>query len=92
MKKLMMMAAIVCTAVSLVGCSKSSKYESMTREAMSLIQDGKVDEAEVKKEVERFNKLSEEEQKKALEEAEKVLEAIKKEKETLEKAKKVLGK
>jgi hypothetical protein len=75
MKKLMIMG--MCSlAMLLVGCSKASKYESIEREAQTILM-GKVDEDAVKKEVEKFKKLSAEEQDKLLEKAEKALKELK---------------
>lgn len=84
MKKIMMTLVMAVMAVMLAGCSKESKYESMTREAHKLIEEGskgviKFNEDDVKKEVEKFKKLSDEEKDKALKEAEETLKKMKEE-------------
>ena len=90
MKKIMMTLAMAIMAITLVGCSKESKYERQLREAAMLMEEGtkgviKLNEDDIKKKVEEFKKLSDEEKDKALKEAE---EALKKMKEELKKKKK----
>ncbi len=90
MKKIMMTLAMAIMAITLVGCSKESKYESQLREAAKLMEEGtkgviKLNEDDIKKKVEEFKKLSDEEKDKTLKEGEEV---IKKMKEELKKKKK----
>ena len=82
MKKIMMTLVMAVMAVMLAGCSKESKFESMTREAHKLIEEGskgviKFNEDDVKKEVEKFKKLSDEEKDKEIKKGEEVLQKLK---------------
>ena len=82
MKRLMMAFSMAALACAMAGCSKESRYESMTREAMSLTQNGKIDEEQIRKYMDDFRKMTAEEQDRAIKESE---EAIKKIKELLKK-------
>lgn len=84
MKKIMMTLAMAIMAITLVGCSKESKYESQLREAAKLVEEGtkgaiKLDEADVKKKVEEFKKLSNEEKDKMLKEGDEIIKKLKEE-------------
>jgi len=77
MKKMMVAFSMAALACALAGCSKESRYESMTREAMALTQDGKIDEEQIKKYMDDFRKLTAEEQDKAIKESEEAIKLIK---------------
>ena len=82
MKKIMMTLAMAVMAVMLAGCSKESKYESLLRETAKLVEEGsngmiKVDDAKIKKELEEFKKLSDEEKDKEIKKGEEVLQKLK---------------
>ena len=82
MKKIMMTLVMAVMAVMLVGCSKESKYESLLRETAKLVEEGsngmiKVDDAKIKKELEEFKKLSDEEKDKEIKKGEEVLQKLK---------------
>ena len=84
MKKIMMTLVMAVMAVMLAGCSKESKYESQLREAAKLVEEGtkgaiKLDEADVKKKVEEFKKLSDEEKDKVLKEGDELIKKLKEE-------------
>jgi outer membrane murein-binding lipoprotein Lpp len=72
MKKLIMTFVMVLTTVMLAGCSKVSKYESLTRESIALAQKiggsnvPKFTEEQIQKDIEEFKKLSSEEQDKRI--------------------------
>ncbi len=82
MKKIMMTLVMAVMAVMLAGCSKESKYESLLRETAKLVEEGsngmiKVDDAKIKKELEEFKKLSDEEKDKEIKKGEEVLQKLK---------------
>ena len=84
MKKIMMTLVMAVMAVMLAGCSKESKYESQLREMAKIMEEGsngaiKTTDDEIKKEVEKFKKLSDEEKDKMLKESEEVLKKMKEE-------------
>lgn len=84
MKKIMMTLVMAVMAVMLAGCSKESKYESQLREAAKLVEEGtkgaiKLNEADVKKKVEEFKKLSAEEKDKVLKEGDELIKKLKEE-------------
>ena len=68
MKKLMILVMAV-TTMMFVGCSKVSKFEKLARESAAMSEKAggkKVSEEMIQKEVEKFKKLSSEEQDKTL--------------------------
>lgn len=96
MKKIMMVLAAA-AMFGIVGCggsesSPAAEFESLVRDIEKIQHDGKVNEAEVKKEVEEFKAMSAEEQKQALEMARELKKEAPKLKEMTKKAQKDLEK
>lgn len=80
MKKIVMTFIAVLATVMIVGCSKTSKYESVCREVAALAEKNggpKMTEEDIKKEVEKFSKMSSDQQDAVLKAAEAMLDAAK---------------